>query len=78
MPGIEVVVTLVLLTPAVWLMERTHRRMRPLPHRRLGVAEDSQEAIEYRRELRELRIIAQRSCPDQVSDPRLDQALRSL
>ncbi len=78
MTGIEIVMTLTLAAPVVWLMERTHRRMAALPRRPLGAPEDSQASADYRAELRELRAIAQRACRDAAACSRFGRALRSL
>ena len=51
----EILLTLVLLAPLVWLLERTHRRTRDLPRMPFGVDAESEAADAYRRQLAELR-----------------------
>ena len=55
----EILLTLVLLAPLVWLLERTHRRTRDLPRMPFGVDAESEAADAYRRQLAELRELTQ-------------------
>ena len=55
----EILLTLVLFAPVVWLMERTHRRTRHLPRVPLGADAESAASSTYRRQLAELRQLDQ-------------------
>ena len=55
----EILLTLVLFAPVVWLMERTHRRTRDLPRMPLGADAESAASSTYRRQLAELRQLTQ-------------------
>ncbi|MBK8447117.1 MAG: hypothetical protein IPL41_10685 [Micropruina sp.] len=54
----EILLTLALFAPLVWLMERTHRRARDLPRVRFGAAAESEYARLYRRQMAELRALS--------------------
>lgn len=55
----EILLTLVLLAPVVWLLEHTHRRTRDLPRTPFGADAESEASSTYRRQLAELRELAQ-------------------
>ncbi len=51
----EIMLTLALFAPVIWLLERTHRRTRDLPRIPFGADAESLATAEYRRQLAELR-----------------------
>lgn len=55
----EILLTLALFAPVVWLLERTHRRTRDLPRVPFGADADSEASRVYREQLAELRYAAQ-------------------
>lgn len=55
----EILLTLALFAPAIWLLERTHRRTRDLPRVPFGAGADSEASRVYREQLAELRYAAQ-------------------
>lgn len=59
MIGIELVLTLAIFAPVVWLLESTHRRTRDLPRAPFGADAESEAVASYRRQLAELREIEQ-------------------
>ncbi|QIK71160.1 hypothetical protein G7070_01245 [Propioniciclava coleopterorum] len=78
MPGIEVVLAALVVIAVIGQLERTERRMRALPRAPLGADEDSLAIAEYRRELRELREVAQRADQRARTGERFNAALRHL
>lgn len=55
----EILLTLALLAPVVWMLERTHRRTRDLPRTPFGADAESEASSAYRRQMAELRQLTQ-------------------
>ena len=56
---IEFLLILALFAPLAWLLERTHRRTATLPRAPFGADADSEATATYRRQIAELREMAQ-------------------
>ena len=55
----EILLTLVLFAPLVWLLERTHRRTQALPRVPFGADAASEASTVYREQVAELRYLSQ-------------------
>ena len=55
----EILLTLVLFAPLVWLLERTHRRTQALPRVPFGADAASEASTVYREQAAELRYLSQ-------------------
>lgn len=64
--GIEYLVAAALLIGLLGLLERTHRRTSNLPRIPFGMDADSEATVSYRRELAELRELAQLTSVKQI------------
>jgi len=56
---IELLLIVALFAPLAWLLERTHRRTAMLPRAPFGADADSEATATYRRQIAELRDLAQ-------------------
>ena len=69
----EIMLTLALFAPVIWLLERTHRRTRDLPRIPFGADAESLATAEYRRQLAELRamreLFAEPDAPPRLPAP---------
>ena len=72
----EIMLTLALFAPVIWLLERTHRRTRDLPRIPFGADAESLATAEYRRQLAELR--AMRELSPNRTHPRGSPALTTV